>query len=159
MGNGCLDQLMLAENPLAFWVLYLIKYIGNFTYFIWDAMARLLKTSCLVSGNTSALSMELAVSWDIGLVDVLEVVIVVLMTYCKHVSIGHMNNAWPWSVPTVSVLNTSHFACHLHIHLWSGDTPTLLIQYPPTWLKLDVTLGLFWWIPPTPHRHQYKAIM
>ena len=44
---------MLAENPLAFWVLYLIKYIGNFTYFIWDAMARLLKTSGLASGNTT----------------------------------------------------------------------------------------------------------
>jgi len=44
---------MLAENPLAFQVLYPIKYIGNSTYFIWDAMARLLKTSGLASGNTN----------------------------------------------------------------------------------------------------------
>jgi len=53
MGNGCLDQLMLAENPLVFQVLYLIKYIGNFTYFIWDAMVRLLKTSGLASDSTN----------------------------------------------------------------------------------------------------------
>ena len=49
------DQLLLAQDPPAFEVLYHVKYFGKFTYFIWDAMARLLETSGLASGNTKCL--------------------------------------------------------------------------------------------------------
>jgi len=51
--NNPWAQLILAEDPPAFEVLHLVKYFENFIYFIWDAMARLLKTSGLASGNTN----------------------------------------------------------------------------------------------------------
>ena len=51
--NNWWDQLMFAEDPPAFEVLYHVKYVETFTYFIWDAIARLLKKSGLASGNTN----------------------------------------------------------------------------------------------------------